>query len=279
MEKNTLVEIPFEDWPKLRDLYVNRNLESNSFSMLRNIINWLNKDPSLEKSMKIYSLNGDWSDGTFILQDHKLYVMMNTLEESQERLLAALHCLDKKDPLVLSGCPLRITKSVEKYLADLGVPKESIQFSKTIWHHIELKQALEYNIDPPQGIILSALRKEDIDTINSHWPHRHPGSELFVGRLVNLSQNIGAFDESGKLIAWCLLLPIGALGLLQVRDEYKRKGFGSLMVKAMAKMQAEKGMETIAPVVEENSASRAMFRSLGFQEIDAVFWYTKPEIA
>ncbi|XP_055918700.1 uncharacterized protein LOC129950806 [Eupeodes corollae] len=279
MRKNNLVEIPFEDWPKLRDLYVKRNLESNSFYLFQNIINWLNKDPSLEKSVKLYSLNGDWSDGTFILQDHKLYITMNTLEESQKRLLAALHCLDKKQPLIISGFPIRIKKAIETYLLDLGMKKEDFQFWPTIWHHIELKKALEFNIDPPKGVTLSAVRLEDIETINDHWPHRHFGSELFISRLVKLNHSIGAYNECGELIAWCLLQPTGALGLLQVRDDYKRKGLGSLLVRAMAKINAEKGIETMAAVVEENNASRAMFKSLGFVEIDRInIWFNKPEI-
>lgn len=46
----------------------------------------------------------------------------------------------------------------------------------------------------------------------------------------------------------------------------------------MAKMNAEKGVETMAPVVETNVASLAMFKSIGFQQIDKVFWVHKPEI-
>ncbi|XP_055839996.1 uncharacterized protein LOC129907697 [Episyrphus balteatus] len=272
MSKNTLIEIPFEDWSKLRDLYINRKLESNSFNLIQNFIDWLNKDPSLKESIKIYSLNGDWSDGTFILCDHGCYIMPNTLADSQDRLLAALHCLYKKDVFMFYGSPLRIKPTIDKYITELGINKDSVNFHTVIWHHIELKKALEFQIDPPEGITLSPIREEDIDIVNRLWPHYHPGSELFVGRLIKFNQSIGAYDENGKLVAWCLLLPFGALGLLQVIDSHKRKGFGSLVVKAMAKINAEKGIETMAPVVKENAGSLAMFRSLGFQGIDKIFF-------
>lgn len=277
-KNNSLVEIPIEDWPKLRDLYVNRKLESNSFNSIENFINWLQQDPSLKESIKIFSLNGDWSDGTFLLQDHSAYIMMNTLQDSQERLLEALHCLDKKQLLILAGCPLRVKNTIETYLLNLGIQKESFQFSTTIWHHIDQERALAFDTQPPSGITLSSLRIEDIETVNNLWPHRHPHSELFVGRLVRLSQNIGAYDNQGNLVAWCLTLPMGALGLLQVQESHKRMGLGSLMVKSMSKMNAEKGIETLAPVVEENAASRAMFRKIGFQEIDKVYWFQKPAL-
>ncbi|XP_055839994.1 uncharacterized protein LOC129907695 [Episyrphus balteatus] len=274
---NTLVEIPLEDWSKLRDLYENRKLESNSYNMIQNYINWLKKDPSLKDLVKFYSLNGDWSDGTFVLEDNKIHIMMNTLSESQERLLTALNCFDKKPSRSLCAVPLRIKQTIETYLIDLGIEKESFKFSRTIWHHIDMKTALTFDTTPPKGITLSQLQEEHIDTVNNVWPFRTTGSEVFVGRLIRFNQSIGAFDENGKLISWCLTLPIGALGLLQVEESHKRKGFGSLMVRCMAKMNAERGVETIAPVVDENTASRAMFRGLGFQEIDQVFWFHKPE--
>ncbi|XP_055838916.1 uncharacterized protein LOC129906945 [Episyrphus balteatus] len=272
MNKNILVKIPYKDWPKLRDLYVNRKLESNSFNMIQNFINWLQKDPTLEEeSVKLYSLNGDWSDGTFIIQDHKTYITMNTLEDSQERLLAALRCLDKKEDYILYGFHERLKKTIEAYVKDFEIDKAP----RTLWHHVELKQALAFNTDPPEGITLSPIRTEDIETVNNLWPHHHPGSELFVGRLIRLGQSVGAYDNDGNLVSWCLTLPLGALGLLQVQESHRRKGFGSLMVKAMAKMNAEKGIETLAPIIEENTASRAMFKNLGFVEINEIFWYGK----
>lgn len=71
-------------------------------------------------------------------------------------------------------------------------------------------------------------------------------------------------------------LPLGALGLLQVMDTHKRKGFGNLAVRYMSKLLAEKDIEVTAPVVIENVASRAMFEKLGFKVIDKVYWADKP---
>lgn len=278
MSGNILVQIPIEDWPKLRDLYKDRKLEPSGFNLLQNFISWLQQDSSLKNAVKLYSLNSDWSDGTFILQDHKDYIYMNTLEDTQDRLLTALKCLDGNAQLVLSGFPLRIKKTVDNYLTSLGINKDSSFLSTTIWHHIDMKKALEFNTDPPDGLTLAPLRMENVDLINNSWPHRHPNSELFVGRLVRYGQNVGAFDEEENLVAWCLTLPLGSLGLLQVLETHKRKGLGSLMVRAMAKQYAEKGMETMAPVVESNVASLAMFKNIGFSQIDKALWINKPEM-
>lgn len=76
-----------------------------------------------------------------------------------------------------------------------------------------MKTALNFNTEPPKGLTLSPLRIEDHELINTLWPHRHPNSELFVGRLVRYNQNVGAYDEKGNLAAWCLTLQL-CLGIV-----------------------------------------------------------------
>lgn len=62
-----LVEILFDDLPKLRDLYLPdwpKNMMG--YSTIDNYINWLQLDSNI-KHLHIYSLNGDWSDGTYVI--------------------------------------------------------------------------------------------------------------------------------------------------------------------------------------------------------------------
>lgn len=164
MEENRLVEIPVEDWSKLRDLYVDRKLESNSFWLIQNFINWLNKDPSLKNSLKFYSLNGDWSDGTFIIQvrflsqvifnffflnnflkDPGRYTSINTLASSQDRLLTALHCLDKKQA-IFWGTPIRIKPTIDRFAKELGIEKQA-EFETFLFSYIEIEKASEFNTE------------------------------------------------------------------------------------------------------------------------------------
>lgn len=119
---------------------------------------------------------------------------------------------------------------------------------------------------------------EHVNTINDAWPYKHPGSDLMIGRLIHLNVNIGAFDEKGNLVAWCLLYPYTALGMLQVQESHKRQGLGGLLVRVMSKMNAKQGVVTFTGVSEENTPSRSLFKSLGFQVIDKIFRFHKPEI-
>lgn len=62
-----LVEIPPVEWPNLQELFkVNWPVNVVAFYTIQNYINWFKKEPSLP-NIKFYSLNGDWSDGTYII--------------------------------------------------------------------------------------------------------------------------------------------------------------------------------------------------------------------
>lgn len=62
-----LVEIPVNEWLELRDLYLDNWPENmNGYYTMDNFINWVIRKPDI-KHLWVYSLNGDWSDGTFIV--------------------------------------------------------------------------------------------------------------------------------------------------------------------------------------------------------------------
>lgn len=62
-----LIEIESENWPILRDLYdVNDANTYYGHCTIDNYIRWLEKEPH-ERDWNIYSLNGDWSDGTYLV--------------------------------------------------------------------------------------------------------------------------------------------------------------------------------------------------------------------
>lgn len=67
MSTDRRVEIARKDWPKLRDLYTPEKSRSYmAYTALENYIHWVTVDPNV-KHVNIYSLNGDFSDGTFAI--------------------------------------------------------------------------------------------------------------------------------------------------------------------------------------------------------------------
>lgn len=62
-----LIEIPSGDWEQLRELF-KTNWPENiiSYYTIDNFIRWFKQNPNIQH-LNVYSLNGDWSDGTFLI--------------------------------------------------------------------------------------------------------------------------------------------------------------------------------------------------------------------
>ncbi|KAH8412245.1 hypothetical protein KR009_000803 [Drosophila setifemur] len=272
--EDALVEIPRNDWTKLRDLYVHKDTDPQGYPCINNFINWVEQEPNLE--VKFFSLNGDWEeDGTFVLiVDLKIkwkHLFFNTLSDDLDRVTRAVECLKSfENQYSFFGFSSRVRPVVD-YISQKYYTKK-LEIVDTFWYHASKELIDTFVIDPPPGIKLSNLTFDDAETINEIWPHRHTNSVNFVKTLIKFNVNVGAYDESGKLVAWCLRLPIGSLGLLQVLDSHKRLGLGNLMVRSLAKKISALGDQVVAPVVLKNVASKSMFEKIGFKPIDTAHW-------
>lgn len=56
--------------------------------------------------------------------------------------------------------------------------------------------------------------------------------------------------------------------MLHVQSAYKRRGVATLITKTMAKKLADLDMDTYAPVILDNVASRCLFEKIGFKIVD-----------
>lgn len=62
------------------------------------------------------------------------------------------------------------------------------------------------------------------------------------------------------------------MGALQVKNEYKRQGLGSVVTRAIARSLGVQGEDVMALVNEDNKASRGMFEKIGFTVTDRCYW-------
>ncbi|KRF81378.1 uncharacterized protein [Drosophila virilis] len=198
-------------------------------------------------------------------------VFFNTLSESLERLTKALLCLPSGAvEYLLHDYSQRLVPAVDAYIRKCA--NRQLQTTQTAWYKASKELVATFSTEPPAGIQLRSLNTADAAIVNGNWPYGSKDSVQFVKRLIEYNVSIGAYDAYGKLLAWCLRLPIGALGLLQVMDSHRRLGLGSLMVRVLSSKISELGDEVLAPVVTENTPSRRLFEKLGFQKIDNVYW-------
>lgn len=61
-------------------------------------------------------------------------------------------------------------------------------------------------------------------------------------------------------------------GQLYVMDKYKRKGYGMLVAKAITKVIADRNIDPVVMIGENNFASQDLFQKIGYKKIGGVYW-------
>jgi predicted GNAT family acetyltransferase len=91
--------------------------------------------------------------------------------------------------------------------------------------------------------------------------------------MIENNTNLGLFNESNELVAWCLKLDFGSLAALQVDEKHLRKGYGEIVTKAISKKIAvECDVDVTCNIIHANFKSKNLFLKLGFEELDNNFW-------
>lgn len=144
----------------------------------------------------------------------------------------------------------------------------------TVMVHMKCEEAMVQQYKVPDGLVLKDLSLADAEKVNSVWPHRSPGSVKFMESCIEYNKSAGLYDkETGELLAWCLEHHDSALLALQVDENHLRKGYATIVTKAIIKKIAEEeGIDLIANIILANFKSKGLFEKLGFQEIDKNFW-------
>ncbi|XP_060666228.1 uncharacterized protein LOC132798387 isoform X2 [Drosophila nasuta] len=200
-------------------------------------------------------------------------VYFNTLSKDLDRLMGLLFAFttQTKTSIYFYGYGERLKPAVDDCIGKLA-PKKFHESLKTAWYRASKELVATFSTEVPSGITLRKLEIKDAVTVNELWPHNGKETIKFVKHAIENDLTIAACDSNGRLIAWCLRLPLGSLGLLQVMSSQRRLGFGSLMVRVLSKKIAEQNLDVFAPVVTENTPSRRMFEKLGFEKIDEIYW-------
>jgi predicted GNAT family acetyltransferase len=99
------------------------------------------------------------------------------------------------------------------------------------------------------------------------------GSEEKIKILIKYNISLGLFNESNELVAWIIQIDTGSLAILQVDENYLRKGYGEIVTRAMIKKIAtEFEIDVTTNVEETNEISTALFAKLNFRDIGKSYW-------
>jgi GNAT superfamily N-acetyltransferase len=82
------------------------------------------------------------------------------------------------------------------------------------------------------------------------------------------SPSVGVVNRAtGELLTGCGVHAHGGLGLLFTLADYRRRGFGRLVVAELTRQLVAGGAVPFADVATRNQASRKLFESLGYVDI------------
>ncbi|XP_020799076.1 uncharacterized protein LOC110176923 [Drosophila serrata] len=254
---------------QLKNLYSRDPKYLKEFYCLDNYLELHRKDAKL-RNVKIYTLP-NLELGLFVVVD-RYQISMGCLESerSEELLRDSLDQLPWFGGLQCASMPQRYFKAAYEVIQARKLRLKSLRTHSLV---LSQEEALQFEVNPPVGFYLKSLGIKDAQVINDNWKWSEPGSLFFLQRQIAFSICVGLYEEeSNELVAWCIRAPDGLLAALQVKDSHQRRGFGVLIVKEFSRRVALQGQDVMTEVDQDNEASSALFRKMGFKLFDQSNW-------
>ncbi|XP_061913650.1 glycine N-acyltransferase-like protein 3 [Entelurus aequoreus] len=114
---------------------------------------------------------------------------------------------------------------------------------------------------------ISSLNHSHVDLVNRTW--KYGGDERGYNYITFLISNFPSYcitDDQGQPVSWILVYDYLAIGVLYTLPKYRRKGYATVLVHAMARRLFADGYPVFCQIDEENVQSKNLFKNLGFTE-------------
>ena len=118
---------------------------------------------------------------------------------------------------------------------------------------------------------IKALNKSHAEYIYNNLNYQAFTSVDYIKERIENGISAGIF-ENGELISWGLTHDDGALGFLHVISEFRGKGYGKNIVKALIKKKRELNQPVFANVEAQNIKSKNLLTTLGFSLDREISW-------
>lgn len=137
-----------------------------------------------------------------------------------------------------------------------------------------LKILSENDLTKMNGVTLkgSSLHINDAEMVEDRWPEKFTGYLEMLQASIELCSSGGVYvkDDSDKSSAWSLVsfavaLPFGSIHAFHTEPDHRRKGYGKLTMKVLAKNIAEAGRVPLVQIFKDNDGSMSLNQSIGFK--------------
>lgn len=153
--------------------------------------------------------------------------------------------------------------------------KRRREIEKTMFENVTPKTIDKVFVEPTRrflgnGAILRSLETDDATLVDSWWDYQSAKSRSLVSRRIDIDGGVACLgiEVDGTLVACILRYEGGALGMLHVKEEYRRRGYAQTLLEEATRTVQARGEECIAFIVDGNNASEALFTKLGWVRAD-----------
>ena len=153
----------------------------------------------------------------------------------------------------------------------------------SIWPHTSVQ------IDSPAPAVRCQILDDTFaPLLNSSWKFRDSKTEAMIASLATLGKVFGLFVAEEKMpVAWMVMYRLvvllsvlvischssqGSLGMLRTDGQFRRRGFGSYLVKRVVEEAVKQGVVPYVHIEDDNLQSQEFFRILGFIKMDTAVW-------
>lgn len=157
-------------------------------------------------------------------------------------------------------------------LADLVERKLGYKRRVPCYQAVYLKDPFEL---PETELEIRLLREDEAEAAASMY--RFDSDEAL--RHIRLGLVYGGF-EKGDMVAMIGLHYQGSMGLLEVKENSRRKGYGEIMEKFLINSQLTRGVPPYCQIIDDNTPSLCLQRKLGLDiSKNKLFWMIKEDKA
>lgn len=118
---------------------------------------------------------------------------------------------------------------------------------------------------------IEILNETDGDYIYAIYAYRGIVTKEYLLDLI-YKKNMYGIKHNGVPFAMIGIQDDGAIGLLQVLPEYRKKGYATALVSECVKMMRMKGKIPFAHIEKDHTASLALVAKMGFEFVENVHW-------
>lgn len=128
------------------------------------------------------------------------------------------------------------------------------------------------NIDVEEDIEVKLLHINDAQFMYDHYDYKEYASVEYIRDRIEKGVGLGMF-RSEKLIGWIMTHDDGAMGFLNILEEYRNKGYAMALSVSLIKMLRAMGEVPFVHIEPHNYQSMNLAIKAGFQKDRMINWF------